>query len=162
MVIEYAPDRQSLELEQAIEPLIAAQGFRIVELSARTVKGTFHVHLVLHGPVGTTIDDVAEAHRLVQPVIEELLAESTADGRDLNLEVSTPGIERTIKTTREFSVFRGRGIRLLRQSTQDWIGGVIASADETSVDIERGGGIERIPFDDIVKAKLDHTQEEER
>ena len=157
MVAEYAPDRQSLELQEAIEPLVDAQGFRIVELNARSLKGRFHVHLVLHGPEGTTIDEVAEVHRLVQPVIEEQL-----DGRDLNLEVSTPGIDRNLKTKREFSVFAGRGVRVMLQSTQTWVGGVIVSADESAVDIQRAGEIERVPFTDIVKAKLDHTQEEGR
>lgn len=157
MVSEYAPDRQSLAIEQTIEPLVAAEGFRVVELHARVVKGQLHVNLVLHGPVGTTIDDVAEVHRLVQPVIEE----SVGEGRDLNLEVSTPGIERTLKTTREFEVFVGRGVRIMLQSTQEWIGGIIASADAGAVEIDRSGEIERVPFTDVVKAKLDYTMEEE-
>lgn len=157
MVAEFAPDRQSLELLEAVEPLVTAQGYSVVELNARPMKGRFHVNLVLNGPLGTTIDDVAEVHRAVQPVIESMV-----HGRDLNLEVSTPGIERTIKTTREFTVFEGRGVKVLRNSTQEWVGGVVKSADEISVTIEGELGLAKIPYEDIVKAKLDYTQEEER
>jgi ribosome maturation factor RimP len=111
----------------------------------------------LSGPSGTTIDDVADVHRAVQPVIE-----SMTEGRDLDLEVSTPGIERTLKSTREFSVFEGRGVRVLIDSTQQWVAGIIRSADDTSVTVEGDRGTETIPYSGIVKAKLDYTQEEGR
>jgi ribosome maturation factor RimP len=141
-------------LRDQIEEIVQGVGFRIVEFHSSVVKGRTHVSLVIYRPEGVSIDDVATVHKTVRPRIELLL-----DDRDVDMQVASPGIDRTFKDTTEFAVFAGRGVRILSRDLDDWIGGVIGTVTDREVEIETPGGVRRIAFSDVQKAKLDHTQE---
>ena len=140
-------------LRDQVGPIVEGAGYRIVELSSGVVKGRPHVNLVVYRPEGVSIDDCAEMHRTLLPRIELLL-----DNRDVAMQISSPGIERTFKDPSEFAVFVGRGVQILHRD-DGWIGGCIVSATGTEAEIRADGGVRRFAFADIQKAKLDYTQE---
>ena len=140
-------------LRNQVEPIVEGTGYRVVELSSGVVKGRPHVNLVVYHPNGVSIDDCAEMHRTLLPRIELLM-----NNRDVALQISSPGIERTFKDESEFAVFLGRGVQLLLRD-DGWIGGCIVSATGTEVEIRTDGGVRTFAFADIQKAKLDYTQE---
>jgi ribosome maturation factor RimP len=84
-----------------------------------------------------------------------------SDNRDIHLEVSSPGLSRTIKSGREFGLFEGKGVKVLTADTDEWVGGVIATSDEASVTIRTKAGDRTFVYGTIKKAKLDESQEEE-
>ncbi len=140
-------------LQEDLGPIVEGAGYRLVELHAGVVKGRTHVNVVVYRPDGVGIDDCAQIHRTLLPRIELLL-----DDRDVALQVSSPGIARTLKQMSEFAVFRGRGVQVLLRD-EGWIGGRVASATGTSVELTTDEGARTIAFVDIQKARLDHTQE---
>jgi ribosome maturation factor RimP len=101
-----------------------------------------------------SIDDCAEVHRTVLPRLELLL-----DDRDVALQVASPGIERTMKDPRELEVFAGRGVKILKRDSEDWVAGIVRSADAQRVELKTADGVHEIALSDIRKAKLDYTQE---
>ncbi len=140
-------------LQEDLGPIVEGAGYRLVELHAGVIKGRTHVNIVVYRPEGIGIDDCAEAHRTLLPRIELLL-----DDRDVALQVASPGITRTLKDLSEFAVFCGRGVQILLHDG-GWVGGRIASVTERAVEVSTDEGARTIAFDDIQKAKLDHTQE---
>ena len=134
-------------------PVLEAMGYRVVEITSRPVKGTLHVHIVIYKDDGVGVDDCAAVHRTALSRIEVLYGE-----RDVHLEVSSPGIDRRLKSTREYSVFVGKGVTVyLRDGTQ--LGGVIRSAGSDSVTLLSNGREVTLFFNEIQKTKLDDSQE---
>ena len=118
------------DLADSVKPIVESLGFRIVELHTAVVRGTTHVDLVVYRPEGVGIDDCAGIHRTILPRIEVLLGD-----RDVTVQVSSPGIDRTLKSDAEFSVFAGRGVRVLLTGATEWLAGVIGGAGEQAVEI---------------------------
>jgi ribosome maturation factor RimP len=139
-----------------IEPVLNAMGFSLVELSVARMKGATRVNVVIYRPSGVGIDECAEVSRLIYPRLETM-----EELPEVGLEVSSPGIERTIKSPAEYAIFRGRGIRILEGSNTEWIGGIIETAEDGVLGLKTGGESMRFPFSSIRKAKLDHSQERE-
>ncbi len=130
-------------------PVIEGLGFSVVELRAKSIKGVMQVHLVIYKPGGVSVDDCTLVNNTVRPKIEILL-----DMRDLRLEVASPGINRQLKSDREFAVFTGLRVRALLNETEEWIEGEIESADENNVVLTAKGEQKTIPLRNIRKAKL--------
>ena len=90
--------------------------------------------------------------------------------RDLSLEVSTPGLERSFKDLYEFTLFAGRRVRVYDSGRSAWVSGIIEAAQEESVVLsevfveEKNKKTERmnIVYSAIQKAKLDYRWEDER
>lgn len=109
------------------------------------------------------VADCSKVYKLVYPRMEMQLGE-----RDLELEVSTPGLQRTIKDVYEFTLFEGRRVRLYDATQSNWISGLITSSDSSSVTLSTafiGDSKEMIEtmvvdFANIQKAKLDYRWED--
>jgi len=136
------------ELFSVIEPVCRGFNTEVVQLNSAVIKTALQVRLVLHKKGGIDIDSCTQISRAVMPRIEVW-----ADNRDVNLEVSSPGVGRTLKDAWEFHLFIGERIKLLIGN--DWLEGTITSADDKSVTIQSGDNITGYSYDQILKAKLD-------
>jgi len=152
--VETTPAEQRLADE--LRPVIDGLGYQLVELRAKRLKDGYAVHVVLHRGEGITVDDCADVHTTILPRIQII-----EDEQDINLEVSSPGIDRVLKSPHEFSVFVGKGARVLQVSDGQWIGGIISEYSGDSVTLSRAGTGHTIAISEIQKAKLDDTQEVE-
>jgi len=131
-------------------------GFRLVESSVRRHRGSTQVRVVIHSPDALVgIDECSRVHRLLQARLEVTLGD-----QDLSLEVSSPGIDRSLKSEEEYDVFKGKGVKAYSRSQGSWIGGILLGSEGRSVLIRsRDGARVDIPFDDIAKIRLDHAEE---
>ena len=161
---------------EALEPVIRGLGMSLVELviSRRRVGGVksgpskrrlsggkpkqsppwAQIRVVVYkaGPVG--LDDCAKVHEAILPRLALAFP-----GEGLEVEVSSPGIDRLIKDGSEFFHYIGRGIRCYRIDTLEWIGGVLQSAAPEGFIMETQEGPLALSYAMIGKAKLDHAQE---
>ena len=138
----------------AAQPLLEGMGFALVELSIGRLKGSTRVSMIVFRRAGVGVDDCGEISRLLLPRL------STVEGlEDLSLEVSSPGIERHIKSPVEYDIFRGRGVRILAENGSEWIGGIIESTENGTLYLSIGGVVRGFPMRAIRKARLDHTME---
>jgi ribosome maturation factor RimP len=142
-------------LEQAvraeIEPLMTAMGYDLVELSVGRRTGVSHVVIVVHREAGVGVEQCAEVSRAVLPRLA--LVEGLADPA---LEVSSPGIERTLKSPAEYGIFRRRGLRVLPADGGEWIGGVIADWRDGTLELVTPEGVRAFPAGSIRRARLDY------
>jgi ribosome maturation factor RimP len=74
---------------------------------------------------------------------------------NLQLQVSSPGLDRVFKSEEEYSIFQGRDVKIMLRGDSEWIRGNLEGVDGKELILHSGG--ERLKFlmDDIRKAKLD-------
>ena len=123
------------ELYSIINPICEGFNAKLVQLGSSTVKTVLHVRIVLYRKGGINIDSCTEISRAVMPRIEVW-----ANERDVNLEVSSPGVGRTLKDAYEFQIFKGEKVHILIDS--QWSEGIIVEADNTTVTIQTDDGEE--------------------
>ena len=136
------------ELYSIINPICEGFNAKLVQLGSSTVKTVLHVRIVLYRKGGINIDSCTEISRAVMPRIEVW-----ANERDVNLEVSSPGVGRTLKDAYEFQIFKGEKVHILIDS--QWSEGIIVEADNTTVTIQTDDKNTEYNYGQIQKAKLD-------
>ena len=147
-------DRIEKAVREAVEPLLTGMGFSLVELTIGRLKGSTRVNVVLYRKQGVGIEDCTEVSRLLFPRLE------TVEGlEDVSLEVSSPGIERGIKSPAEYEVFGGKGVRILAGDETEWFGGVIDRVEDGTLWLRKGRETRGFAVSGIRKARLDHTVE---
>ncbi len=146
--MEFAKEKSPVA--EIITPLVESLDLQVVECS-HSQQGKYHtIRIVLFGEQGIGTDQCADVYRLVMPRLEIHL-----DSKDISLEVSSPGIQRRIKSNNEFTIFVGKSLRVL--SDGSWIEGTICSASDADLTLTLESGESRvIPFVAIQKAVL-HT-----
>ncbi len=143
------------ELLQQLTPVIEGLGVRIIDLSFAISKGTGHLVLIVYSPDGIGHHDLTQIHRIVQARMEIL----DPHGYDLSLEISTPGIERTIKNDWEYDIFINKGIKVLLEDESEWCYGILTHTTDDTILIENAQGSHTLKRNEIRKAKLDPQQD---
>jgi len=136
------------ELERIITPLLEGLGLLLVECSIGRHRGDAKVNLVLYKPGGIGLDELTEAQKVIRPRLE-----LDFDRDSLSVEISSPGLGRTIKTDREYEIFTGRTLRLL--IGDDWTMGTLVEYDGQTLVLDTHEGTRSVAAKTIRKAKLD-------
>lgn len=141
---------------EILSPVVEGLGFSIVELNTVNRQDGLHIALVIYSPAGVAVSDCERVHRLAQARMEV-----AGNIRDVYFEVSSPGINRNIKSADEFAVFTGRRVKILPAEESEWIAGTLVNAGSEGIEIEinKEAG-KKIPYSLIRKAKLDFSWEE--
>ena len=134
--------------------LVEGLGYILVSIHVVPAKTTTKVQAVItngesNSSEGIGINDCAKVHRLLFPRLEALL-----QNQDIYMEVTSPGMERHIKNAAEFSLFKGRDVKVWNTEISDWISGVIKDSDEHQLTLEVMEETKIIPYTNIAKAKL--------
>ncbi len=137
-------------LIKSIEPVINGLGFSLVEFSSHRNRSNLTINTIIYKNSGVNLADCSTVYKTILPRIELL-----EDSRSVNLEVSSPGLSRNIKTADEFEIFIGRKVRVLKKDDSEWIHGSIDSVDNNSVNLNIGKDTLDVNFADINKAKLE-------
>ena len=100
--------------------------------------------------------DIAAVSRLARVISRALDEQDPIDG-NYALEVSTPGLERPLRTPAHFAGAVGTTVKLKTKPGTDGdrrVEGTVASADDTSVTVQVGDGAPTtIAYDDIERAR---------
>ena len=149
-------------LFQSLAPLVGGIGMALIELSVfhGNRRGSVQVKAVVmasersrsggqSSAVETGVEDCARAHRLIMPRLELAFP-----GKDVYLEVSSPGINRLIKDGSEFVHYIGREVKCYRTDISDWTSGILRGADGEKIVLQADGGETILPYGTIAKARL--------
>ncbi len=136
-------------LVNSIEPVVNGLGFSLVEFSSHRNRSNLTINVIIYKESGVNLADCSTVYKTILPRIE--LVEDT---RSVNLEVSSPGLSRNIKTVDEFEIFLGRKVRVLKKDDSEWIHGSIDSIENNSVNLNVSKETISVSFADINKAKL--------
>ena len=133
-----------------IEPVIEGLGFSLVEFSSHRNRSNLTVKAIIYTQNGVGLEECSKVYKTILPRIELL-----EDTRNINLEVSSPGISRNVKSIEEFGIFIGKNVKILKKDGSDWIHGRISTVDNNSVIINVDKNAVSVSFEDINKAKLE-------
>lgn len=153
-------DALFIELSQVLNPM----DIFIVDIRRGEQRDTIRVVVTITTKEHRAgIEECAKAHRIIRPRLSVL-----EDNRDIDLEVSTPGLQRNFNDLYEFSLFTGRRCRIYDLHRSAWVEGIIVREGDGEVVLEQAR-IEdtsdlieeyRIPYGQIHKAKLAYAWED--
>ena len=112
------------------------------------------VRLVVHGPRGVTLGDCERVTRNAEGLVEE---RNLVPGSYV-LEVSSPGLDRVLKSEREFDVFLGRKMRVRLQETpeREIVGISEGTREGNRVALrEDNGDVSVLSWSSVARASLD-------
>jgi ribosome maturation factor RimP len=148
------PDDTVARINELILPVLQVQEVELVDTEFVRAGKRSTLRLFLDRPGGITLDDCAALSRLLGEIIDVHEVINYA----YTLEVSSPGLTRSLKKIEDFQRFAGRLVRItVRGGTGKpslFRGELLGLAGET-VALQEGSQIHHIPFADIVKARLD-------
>ncbi len=81
-------------VREAIEPTVAELGYEIWDVTYSKIGADYHLEITIDKDGGIDIEDCEKVHRAVDPILDEL--DPIEDF--YYLEVSSPGVERELRT----------------------------------------------------------------
>ncbi len=142
--------RQANELEGVLSPVLRALGLELFDVEVASAM----VRVTVHRPGGVDFDALAAANKAVSGALDEL---DPFPGR-YTLEVSSPGLERKLRTPAHFAGAVGEtvAVRLVAGASEPRrVQGRLAAADADGVEIEveDGSGPRRVAYDQVERAR---------
>ena len=146
--MEYVDLRQQPYFDECAK-IASALGFSLVELAIARRAGGAQAAAVIAGQGDVGIEDCAAVHQVLQARLEALLGT-----QDLQMQVSSPGIARTLKHAGEFACFEGRMARVWHIPAGGWVEGRVVSSTGEAVILDGKDGQKAYQYSEISKAKL--------
>ena len=140
-------------LIQLVGPVVEGFGCELVELQFRREAPGWVLRRVIDNANGIGIDDCARISREVAHLLE---VEDPIE-QSYSLEVSSPGLDRPLKSERDFLRCKGKKAKVVVREPidgQNQCIGLIEDVTEESVTLRTEHGIMDIPFTRMKKARL--------
>ena len=141
-------------LIEALEPLASEHGLDLVTVEVAGTRKRPILRVFLDTPAGgITLDELVDAQEWVDATIEEV--DPFIESYDL--EVSSPGIDRPLRTPEHFARFAGETAVVKTAAPLDGrsaFTGTIAGVADGAVELDVDGTAFRIPVSDIKRAHL--------
>jgi ribosome maturation factor RimP len=143
-------------VRQLVEPLVAREGLELVDVEYLREGGRWVLRLFIDKPGGVSLDDCQELSRQV----DKLLDVEDFIETHYSLEVSSPGIERPLRTPAHYERFAGRLAEVKtfapigEPPRKNFKGRIVGVAGDRVVTLEADGKQFEIPLEKIAKAHL--------
>ncbi len=138
------------EIENALQPIATEQALEIVEIEFRQGKEpALTVYIDTEG--GVDLNACERFHRAIDPVLDEL---DPTDGAPYTLNVSSPGLDRPLKTDRDFQKCIGEKVEVklfAPMQGRKLFEAVLTGHDETCVYLEEKGSALKLEKAKIAK-----------
>ena len=133
-----------------IEPVITEMQLELVEVRFRREQVGQVLRLIIDSDTGVTIDHCAKVSREVGHLLE---VEDIID-QAYHLEVSSPGLDRPLKTERDFKRYRGKkvNVKFFADEVLNDVTGIVADCEKNIVVLETKKRVLQIPIESIKKA----------
>jgi ribosome maturation factor RimP len=141
-----------MDVEALVRPVVEASGLELVEASFRREGPTRILRVTVDREGGVDLDAISEASERIS---RRLDLEDFGAGR-YTLEVSSPGVERPLRTAREFERHVGQKVRVrtatLVEGARTHTGPLVA-ADGQAITVATEEGEHRIPLAAVASAR---------
>lgn len=144
-------------LFETFGPIVRGMGHELLDVEFTSDAGGPILRLTIYNPRGITLDDCVSVDRAISPVLEEL---DPIPG-SYNLEVSSPGLERTLKRDKEYEIFSGYDCKVVlygpvqgKRVFEGVLVGLSESSGEERVIVKGEEGEIALPRQNIGKVQL--------
>lgn len=140
------PDRLET-IQDVVEPVLAPLGLGIYDL----VVGGGVVRLTVDRPGGVDIDTIEAATRAIAPLLEDVDIPAP-----YTLEVSSPGLERTLRRPEHFASALGSIVSVKARDAAgatERLRGELTAADDDTITIRVDDGDRTVAIDAITQAR---------
>jgi ribosome maturation factor RimP len=147
---------------RTLEPVLVRDGYELVEVEWVRGGGRFTLRVFIDKAGGVNIDDCQAVSRTIEPLLDvEDFIEQAYD-----LEVSSPGLDRPLRTPEHFARYAGQRVQVKAYGPvpgtapgspprKHWTG-TLRGFDSGAVLVDVDGVSHRIPHDQIAKAHLEY------
>ncbi|MEA5445804.1 ribosome maturation factor RimP [Gammaproteobacteria bacterium AB-CW1] len=139
------------QLIELLEPAIKGMGFDLIELEFKPGGDLLRLYIDIER--GVTVDDCEAVSRQVSGILD---VEDPIPGR-YTLEVSSPGIERPLRTLAHFEHFAGERVRVQLDAPFEGrrrFKGLLLGVEDELVKVQVDDEVYELPFERIDKARL--------
>jgi len=137
------------EIEKMISPIIEDTGVEIVEMNTAGVGNATVLRIFIHKPGGINISVISKISRK----ISEALDKSDLIQHKYFLEVSSPGLDRKLRSLKDFMRVVSENVRIVKESGAT-IEGVLIAANMDKLTVLTKNGEIAIPFDTVAVGKI--------
>ena len=140
--------------EEKLRPVIEEMGYELVEVSYEKENGGMSLIFTIDKDGGVTVDDCEIVNKKIDPILDEI---NPTDDKPYTLVVSSPGLDRPLKTDRDLSRNIGNEVDVTLFAKLDGkklFTGVLESFDEKSVTIKTDKERINLDRDKIASIKL--------
>ena len=93
-------------VREAIEPTVVSLGYSIWDVTYSKIGADYHLEITIDNERGINIEDCEKVHRAIDPILDEC---DPIEGF-YYLEVSSPGIERELRTEEHITACIGMAV----------------------------------------------------
>jgi len=143
-------EKRALDIGDAVAESI---GVSVIDAEYKKEAGKQYLRIFIDKEGGTGIDDCEAFSRAFEQKFDEFDPIKT----EYILEVSSPGLERKLKTKREFDYFKGREVDIKLFSEKDGLkefSGILLGFDGKTAQIEYGGDTVSVNVKEAAYIKL--------
>ncbi|MFI2435071.1 ribosome maturation factor RimP [Streptomyces sp. NPDC018693] len=146
----------SERLRELLEPLVTAQGLDLEEIAVDSVGRKRVLRVVVDSDTGADLDQIADVSRALSAKLDETDAMGAGA---YDLEVGTPGAERSLTEHRHYVRATGRLVKFQLTEGGDLVARIL-KVDDEGVDLEVPGvkgrkpTARRLAFADVAKARV--------
>ncbi len=141
----------------AITPAVEEMGFSLWDVEYKKIGADYHLIVTIDKADkegGVDIDDCEAVHHAIDPLLDE--ADPIEEA--YYLDVSSPGLERELRTKEHFLAMQGETITVklfaLLCGRREFTGILSCKEDASEIVLEEKGQSYRIPFSSIAKAHV--------
>lgn len=146
-------------VRQVADPLLAHEALELVEVEFRREARGWVLRLYVDKEGGITVDDCAEVSREMGRAldVEDFIS------NPYTLEVSSPGLTRSLRNEGDFIKYRNRRVKV---TTREPVGnrrqwkGRIRGVEGDRIELEVDGELFQIPLSNVAKANLEMELDE--
>jgi len=138
-----------MELEESIKLAVEGCGVDLYDIVQTKEHKTNILRVYITSKDGVNLDQCAHVSRMISPLLD---INDPISGK-YTLEVSSPGIERKLKTLHHFKCSIGSDVKIKRYTDDPIVGQITDVCDDGEITIkDQSNAIITINFDDILAA----------
>ena len=137
-------------VREAIEPTVKELGYSIWDITYSKIGADYHLEITIDNDEGINIDDCEKVHRAIDPILDECDPIETF----YYLEVSSPGVERELRTEEHIARCVGMKVEaklfVARDGAKSIVGELLEPSDGKVV-IDKDGTVIELEKSEISK-----------
>ncbi|HEY0942944.1 MAG TPA: ribosome maturation factor RimP [Steroidobacter sp.] len=141
------------QLGGLLGPVVAGLGYELWEIEYAPRAGGGLLRLYIDSPDGISLDDCEKVSRAVSAVLDE----ADPIPNEYTLEVSSPGLDRVLRTQDHFARFAGERVKvemIAQINGRKRFQGRLQKVGESEITLDMDGSEVTLPIDDIHRARL--------